>query len=377
MLDVGCGPAGTRSRSRGVASTSWASTCRPSSSAGPRRGRARGLSGDLRGAATSGTSPFDGEFDAAVCLCQGGFGLLGGSDDEAGVSPGSPGPCARAAGSRSAPSRRLRASATSRTGTRSTRHRGQPRGATLRNEDGEERSSTSGPRASRPRARAPRRGGRSGGRRIHGVRPGATARRRRRSTNPSSSCSHGGRKPCSLNGLVRSAFCNPDRAARRSAPDRRIQEPSPCPSTSGQPAAETPGECGAAARRRPQPPPPRGTPRGARRGEATSAGHGGRDDASIDETAATHESSSTTSAASRFSDAIDAHARRVRRRRHRHRQGREDRLATRCCSTSGSSPRASSRPELSIRNDVDPHEVVRSTRSSRRSSSRRRTRTVG
>ena len=26
---------------------------------------------------------FDGEFDAAICLCQGGFGLLGGADDEA------------------------------------------------------------------------------------------------------------------------------------------------------------------------------------------------------------------------------------------------------------------------------------------------------
>ncbi len=26
---------------------------------------------------------FDGEFDAAICLCQGGFGLLGGTDDEA------------------------------------------------------------------------------------------------------------------------------------------------------------------------------------------------------------------------------------------------------------------------------------------------------
>ncbi len=29
---------------------------------------------------------FDAEFDAAICLCQGGFGLLGGSDDEAVVA---------------------------------------------------------------------------------------------------------------------------------------------------------------------------------------------------------------------------------------------------------------------------------------------------
>jgi SAM-dependent methyltransferase len=31
---------------------------------------------------------FDGEFDAAICLCQGGFGLLGGGDDEAAVLAG-------------------------------------------------------------------------------------------------------------------------------------------------------------------------------------------------------------------------------------------------------------------------------------------------
>ena len=32
---------------------------------------------------TCGTSPSTSEFDAAICLCQGGFGLLGGEDDEA------------------------------------------------------------------------------------------------------------------------------------------------------------------------------------------------------------------------------------------------------------------------------------------------------
>ena len=33
---------------------------------------------------------FDGEFDAAICLCQGGFGLLGGHDEPDGLPAGSP-----------------------------------------------------------------------------------------------------------------------------------------------------------------------------------------------------------------------------------------------------------------------------------------------
>ena len=43
--------------------------------------------------------PFDAEFDAAICLCQGAFGLMtaAGEDDD-GRSPGSPGRCDPAAG---------------------------------------------------------------------------------------------------------------------------------------------------------------------------------------------------------------------------------------------------------------------------------------
>src|SRR5262249_52504751 len=37
--------------------------------------------GDVRNLA------YDGEFDAVICLCQGGFGLLGGVDDEAVIAP--------------------------------------------------------------------------------------------------------------------------------------------------------------------------------------------------------------------------------------------------------------------------------------------------
>ena len=45
---------------------------------------------------------FDAEFDAAICLCQGGFGLLGGADDEAVIGRIAARRPARAVGSRSA-----------------------------------------------------------------------------------------------------------------------------------------------------------------------------------------------------------------------------------------------------------------------------------
>ena len=81
------GPAATRSRSRDAGSTSSASTCRPSSSRSHRLRLQRSAWPSTRDSRprTCASSAFDGEFDAVICLCQGGFGLLGGGDDEGAV----------------------------------------------------------------------------------------------------------------------------------------------------------------------------------------------------------------------------------------------------------------------------------------------------
>ena len=83
----GAGRAGTRSRSRGAGSTWSASTCRPTSSRWRvRRPTPSGLATrDVRGARRARARRPTASSTPSICLCQGGFGLLGGGDDEATV----------------------------------------------------------------------------------------------------------------------------------------------------------------------------------------------------------------------------------------------------------------------------------------------------
>ena len=97
VLDVGCGPGRHSLALARRASTSSASTSRRLRALA-RGGRAEGITADFheRDVRTLG---HDGEFDAVICLCQGGFGLLGGHD-ETDVSAGSCGRSAPAVPSR-------------------------------------------------------------------------------------------------------------------------------------------------------------------------------------------------------------------------------------------------------------------------------------
>ena len=82
VLDVGCGPgrhslALARRGIEVVGVDHSAEFVRLGREAADGRGPGR----DLRGARRARPRPFDGEFDVAICLCQGGFGLLGGRDE--------------------------------------------------------------------------------------------------------------------------------------------------------------------------------------------------------------------------------------------------------------------------------------------------------
>lgn len=74
-------PAATRSHSRGAELTWLASIFRRTSSRWPETRPRRTGCRRASWSATSASLAYDGEFDAVVCLCQGGFGLLGGRDE--------------------------------------------------------------------------------------------------------------------------------------------------------------------------------------------------------------------------------------------------------------------------------------------------------
>ena len=105
VLDVGCGP-GRHAHALGRAGHrgASASTSRSGSSTSPTDGARRRR--DVRARSTPARSPFDGEFDAAISLCQGAFGLAGGarrpptSTPTVPCSTAWPGRCGPAGGSR-------------------------------------------------------------------------------------------------------------------------------------------------------------------------------------------------------------------------------------------------------------------------------------
>ena len=141
VLDAGCGPGrhslalarrGHRRRRRRPA--------RPTSSRWRRRRRTRSASPSTRDSrpAICASSRSPSEFDAVVCLCQGGFGLLGGGDDEGAVLERF---ATRAAAGRPARGR-ARSTPTSRCGTWKPATPSMPRGA----------STTSGRRCATPAA---------------------------------------------------------------------------------------------------------------------------------------------------------------------------------------------------------------------------------
>ena len=122
VLDVGCGP-GRHSLALGAAGhRAWsASTTRRSSCASPATAAAAdGLAASFEELDVR-ELDVHGEFDAAICLCQGGFGLLGGGDETDVFGADRRDAAPRRSRSRSARSRRRSRCATSRRARPSTR----------------------------------------------------------------------------------------------------------------------------------------------------------------------------------------------------------------------------------------------------------------
>ena len=220
--------------------------------AGPATAATEDAAGDVRGARRPRARRSTREFDAAICLCQGGFGLLGGTTTRP-SSAASPRPSAPGGGIASARSRPTSPCAGSRTARTSTRPPGcstsARRSATRPGRSG---SSSSGPRASPPgSSRSSPRGAGLEVDGVHGVSPGDYGIR---PADPRPA-----RAPAVSHGRHRSPVASPGSHSRSSVhprgpfvPDpRRPQLPIPgdrlpCPTRAGHQVRPTPPATGTA-----------------------------------------------------------------------------------------------------------------------------------